>query len=91
MFCCIHFQYIIRKYKLNVLLEYVYTRPEVKSNRFESQTALKCHSVHMEIRMEISKQQQDSILHMCKWYLLVNANLINAKQMLRYWLFFKQW
>ena len=56
MFCCIHFQYIIRKYKLNVLLEYVYTRPEVKSDRFESQTALKCHSVHMEIRMEISKQ-----------------------------------
>ena len=31
-----------------------------------------------------------TLLHMCKWYLLINANLINAKQMLRYWLFFKQ-
>ena len=31
-----------------------------------------------------------TLLHMCKWYLLVNGNLINAKQMLRYWLFFKQ-
>ena len=29
-------------------------------------------------------------LHMCKWYILINANLINAKQMLRYWLLFKQ-
>ena len=31
-----------------------------------------------------------TLLHMCKWYLLINANLINAKQMLHYWLFFKQ-
>ena len=31
-----------------------------------------------------------TLLHMCKWYLLINANLIDAKQMLRYWLFFKQ-
>ena len=31
-----------------------------------------------------------TLLHMCKWYLLINANLINAKHMLRYWLFFKQ-
>ena len=31
-----------------------------------------------------------TLLHMCKWYLLINANLTNAKQMLRYWLFFKQ-
>ena len=31
-----------------------------------------------------------TLLHMCKWYILINANLINAKQMLRYWLFFKQ-
>ena len=31
-----------------------------------------------------------TLLHMCKWYLLINVDLINAKQMLRYWLFFKQ-
>ena len=31
-----------------------------------------------------------ALMHMCKWYLLIIANLINAKQMLRYWLFFKQ-
>ena len=31
-----------------------------------------------------------ALLHMCKWYLLINAKLINAKQMFRYWLFFKQ-
>ena len=28
-----------------------------------------------------------TLLHMCKWYLLINVNLIDAKQMLRYWLF----
>ena len=31
-----------------------------------------------------------TLLHMCKWYLLINANLIDTKQMLCYWLFFKQ-
>ena len=31
-----------------------------------------------------------NVLHMCKWYLLINANLINAKQMLHYWLLCKQ-
>ena len=32
-----------------------------------------------------------TLLHICKWDLLINAaNVINAKQMLRYWLFFKQ-
>ena len=29
-------------------------------------------------------------LYMCKCYLLINANLINAKKMLRYWFLFKQ-
>ena len=28
-----------------------------------------------------------TLLHMCKWYILINANLINAKHMLRYCLF----
>ena len=31
-----------------------------------------------------------TLLHMWKWYLLIDANLINAKQMLRYWLFYKE-
>ena len=29
-------------------------------------------------------------LHIRRWYLLINANLIDVKQMLRYWLVFKQ-
>ena len=33
----------------------------------------------------------NTLLHMCKWYLLINANSINAKQMLCYSLFFKQY
>ena len=31
-----------------------------------------------------------TLLHMCKWYLLIHANLIIAKQRLCYWLLFKQ-
>ena len=31
-----------------------------------------------------------TLLHMCKWYLLIIAKVINAKQMFHYWLFFKQ-
>ena len=31
-----------------------------------------------------------NLLHMCKWYLLINVSLTDAKQMLRYWLVFQQ-
>ena len=60
----------------------------------KSQTALKCCSIYMAIYTEISLQQlskqwKDSF-NMCQWYLLINASLINVKQMLHYWLFFKQ-
>ena len=49
-------------------------------------------AVRMEISLrQLSKQWQDSNTHVqMVWYLLINANLINAKQMLRYYLFFKQ-
>ena len=32
----------------------------------------------------------NTLLHMCKWYFLINVNLIDGKQMLRRWFFFKQ-
>ena len=37
----------------------------------KSQTTLKCRSVYMAIYMEIT-----AVLHMCKLYLLINANLM---------------
>ena len=57
------------------MLEHVYMRPEVNSNRFEPHTALKFRSVYMAIYMEISlrelfKQWQASIAHV---QILINA------------------
>ena len=56
-----------------------------------TQTGLKCRSVYMVIYMRFhcgNFPNYSKTMHMCKWYLLINANLINVKQMLRYWLFF---
>ena len=75
------------------VLEHFYMRPKVHSNwNLKSQIA----SIYMAIYMEILLRQlstftcSKALMHMYKWYLLIIANLINAKEMLRYWLFFKQ-
>ena len=61
-------------------------RPEVNSNRFKSQTALKCHSVYMAICKEISlrqlsKQYQDSIAHVQMISFLSNSSKTHEHQL----------
>ena len=57
---------------------------KVNSDRFEmSQFTWRFHCGNFP-------NNSKTLFHMCKWYLLINANLINAEQMLRYWSFFKQ-
>ena len=43
---------------------------------------------YMEISLRQLSKNSKTLLHMYKRYLLINENLINAKQTLRYWLFF---
>ena len=62
-------------------------RPELNSNRLKSQTALKC--LQGNLHGDFTNNSK-VLLYMCKRYLLINANLINAKQMLCCWLIFKQ-
>ena len=84
-------------------------RPEVNSNRFEIsnrfEMSFRLHgSLHGDVNFPYNGK---ALLHMCKCYLLINANLINAKkcyqwqllidasliiakQILLYWLLFKQ-
>ena len=68
--------------------------PEVNSNRFEIanrfEILFRLHgNLHGDF-IAATFQTIARLLHMCKGYLLINANLINAKQMFRCWLFFKQ-
>ena len=58
-------------------------RPEVNSNLFELsnrfEMSFRLHgSLHGDVNFPNNSK---ALLHMCKWYLLINANLINAKQM----------
>ena len=50
----------------------------------------KSFRLHGNLQRDLAVAALQTILHMWKWYLLINENLINAKQVLRYWLFFKQ-
>ena len=74
-------------------LEHVYMRPEeVNSNRFEISNRFEMSfCLHGNLHGDFNfPNNGKALLHMCKWYLVINANLINVRQMLRYWLFFKQ-
>ena len=75
-------------------LEHVYMRPEVNSDRFEISNrfgmSFRLHGNLHGYFTEATFQTIARLLQMCKWYLLINAILINAKQMLHYWLFLKQ-
>ena len=62
-------------------LEQVYMRPNVNSNRLlKSQTALKNYSTYMAISLlELCctlANHSKILLHMRKWYLLINASFI---------------
>ena len=65
-------------------------RSEVTQTGLKSQTALKSRSVYMAISQQATFQTIAKLLYMCKRYLLINTNLIDATQILRYWLFFQQ-
>ena len=62
-------------------------RPEVNSDRFEISNRFEMSfRLHGNLHGDLARLS----MHMCKLYLLINVNLINAKQMLRYWLCFRQ-
>ena len=59
----------------------VYMRPEMKSNRYEISNRFEIpFTCQFTWRFHCGNFPNNSkaLLHMCKWYLLINANLINA-------------
>ena len=71
--------------------EHVYMRSKVNSNRFEVsnriEMSFRLHGNLYRFHCGNFPNNSKTLLHMYKSYLLINANLINGKQMLRYWLF----
>ena len=69
-------------------------RTKVKSNQFEVSSRFEISfRLRGSLRRELTALTFQTIARlycMCKGYFLINANLTNAKQMFRYWLFFKQ-
>ena len=64
--------------------------PKWTQTGLKSQTTLKCRSVYMVIYMRFHcgnfPNNSKTLLHMCKWYFLINANLINAKKCYQWYL-----
>ena len=65
--------------------------PKWNQNSLKSQNVLKNRSIYMAILpRQLSKTFSKILLHMRKWQQIIIAMLIDAKQMLQYWLFFQQ-
>ena len=54
----------------------------------KSQTTFKIFFFTWRFQCGNFQNYYKTLSHMCKWYILINANLIDAKQMLRYCLLF---
>ena len=66
-------------------LEHIYMRPEVNSNQFEisNRCEMLFHlngNLHEDFTAATFQAIAQTLLYMIKWYLLINANLINAKK-----------
>ena len=67
---------------LKVYYEHVYMSPEVNSNRFEISNGFEISfRLHGNLHGDFNfPNNGKALMHMCKWYLLIIANLINLMQ-----------